>query len=96
MSAVTERALVARINRKLAHEGERLSRAKRHGEVFYWVEDTAQEWLCARVLPEALGRELGVLQPGEKVLKGSGPVAVMPPFARLVNNNPAPNESGIE
>lgn len=84
MSAVTERALIARINRKLAHDGERMRRAKMHDEVFYWVEDSAQEWLSARVFPEALGRELGVLQPGEKVIRRTRRVAVMPPFARHV------------
>lgn len=70
MSVVSESALRARINRKLAHDGERVV-TPRYGSQS-WLEygphfivdnrNIMQAWSCDL---EELGRELGALRPGE-------------------------------
>ena len=70
MTVLSENALRARINRKLAHEGERVV-TPRYGSQS-WLEygphfivddrNNLQAWSCDL---ENLGRELGVLRPGE-------------------------------
>lgn len=65
MSAVvSERALVARINRKLKPEGEqlRLSRVRKYSGGDYWVHDFRRNLALERnVSLYDLGRALGVL-----------------------------------
>jgi hypothetical protein len=71
---VTEKALVARINRKLAHEGERL--CKTRGERWlndlgeYHAVDIHTNGLTAQhVDPVKWGRDMGVLRPDERVVE---------------------------
>lgn len=69
---VTVRAVVQRINRKLAPEGEvlktpRSTRLRQEVGDFY-VLDVNHNWVTAKdVDPEELGRELEVLRPWEEV-----------------------------
>ncbi len=67
---VTKRALVQRINRKLAVKGEKLIATR--GEIaqfelgeFYRVSVAGGTITSKHVEPEKLGRELGVLKPYE-------------------------------
>jgi hypothetical protein len=64
-------ALMKRINRKLAHEGERLCKSRRpwDGEIgHYYVVDTNRNLVIAKDVDlEDLARELGVIHPAEKV-----------------------------
>ena len=74
MSAVTERALVARINRKLVHEGEQMHRTRGErwrGDLgdYYITETRTRALIAASCTPEGVGRELGVLRPGETVIE---------------------------
>jgi hypothetical protein len=69
---VTMRALIQRINRKLAKEGKALKAARgesaRQQMGNYYVIDVNQNFLVRdHVDPEAEGRDLGVLQPWESV-----------------------------
>jgi hypothetical protein len=70
-ATVTERALLKRINRKLAHEDGsaiRKARPESHpslGDFYTWVAGQGCE---VNVDPEDFGRELGVLLPGETVV----------------------------
>ncbi len=68
---VSPTALRARINRKLAHQEERLCtpRGQRMWlEAGYYIKDTRLNLLVAsHVDPESLARELGVLRPAEAV-----------------------------
>ena len=70
--AISERALVQRINRKLKPENEQLraSRTPRMESSVgrYYVLDLRRNFISSQhVDPEALGRELGVLQPWEEL-----------------------------
>lgn len=69
-SPVTKRALVQRINRKLAAKGEKLIATR--GEIaqselgdFYRVSVDGGTITAKHIEPEKLGRELGVLKPYE-------------------------------
>jgi len=69
---VSKPALMARINRKLAKEGQRLyaSRSPRSRLDFgdFYTVDLGTNFVAAAHLElEALGRELGVLKPYEQV-----------------------------
>ncbi len=69
---ITMRALLQRINRHLAHdlEGVKKSRSARaHQELgdYYIVDFNRNFILAGHVDPEALGRELEVLAPYERV-----------------------------
>jgi hypothetical protein len=69
---VTARALVQRINRKLAAAGQRLKAtrgARWRGDLGdYYTIDTNRNCVVAKgVDPAALGREIGVLRPWESV-----------------------------
>lgn len=70
---MTKRALIQRINRKLAAEDEVL-RAARGMQAFlslgqYYTVDVRQNTIARKgVDPVALGRALGVLQPYETVI----------------------------
>jgi hypothetical protein len=75
MLEITEKALVSRINRKLAHEGQageglrksRSSRARDDLGDFYVLDFSTNVVTEKDVDPERLGRKLGVLKPGEAV-----------------------------
>lgn len=74
MTQVTERALVARINRKLAQEGEQMHRTRGErwrGDLgcFYITDTRTHALIAASCTPEGVGRELGVLRPGETVIE---------------------------
>jgi hypothetical protein len=70
---VSERALVARINRKLAHQGEKLFRSRRVqmqvtvGD-FYVVDLERNTTPGQAVDLESLAKELGALKPYEKAV----------------------------
>lgn len=72
---ITQKALISRINRKLAHIGELLRRAR--GERWrqdlgdFYVTDENNCVTSKNIDPEEWGRELGVLLPNEHV-EGSG------------------------
>ena len=74
MTQVTERALVARINRKLAHDGEQMHRTRgeylrrRFGD-FYITAIRTMAPIATYCTPEGVGRELGVLRHGETVIE---------------------------
>jgi hypothetical protein len=74
MSIISEAALIARINRNLAHDDQRLCRTRDdhvqaridHGE--YWVHDRGRNLaLQTNVDPLTFARELGVLRDNEEV-----------------------------
>lgn len=68
--AVSERALIQRINRKLAPDLEQLKKNRSPGNELgdYYVLDLNRNFVTAQnVDPEALGRELGVLAEWETV-----------------------------
>ncbi len=72
MTQITERALIQRINRKLAHEGEQLCipRGDRWWSDLggaYIVNVRSNSILAGHVDIERLGRELAVLRPLEEV-----------------------------
>lgn len=72
MSTITMRALLGRINRKLAHEGEQLRtlRGDRYFSTlgrFYVVDVIENLVIASHVDPETWGRELGVLPEGVEV-----------------------------
>lgn len=65
---ITERALVARIRRRLAKAGELLRRTRGidHNLGAYYRVNVDRNFVVAtHVDPEALGRELGVVHPWE-------------------------------
>lgn len=69
---VSEKALVQRINRKLAHTEERLckSRSEQDARSFGWHFVHSERFNTAtrtHVDLESLGRDLHVLRPGEEV-----------------------------
>ena len=72
MDTITEAALIARIQRKLAHEDQRLRKSRSRtdqfnlGEyyVFHWRDNFIIE---KNVDPEALGRQLGVIGESQTV-----------------------------
>ncbi len=66
---VTARALIQRINRKLTAEGQRLKapRGRPHGGDYFIVHVTRHAVTRTDVDLEALGRELGALQPWERL-----------------------------
>jgi hypothetical protein len=68
---VTERALVARINRKLAHQGEKLLKSRSQlnhvspGD--YYIVNVERNYTAGVPYDvEPLAKELGVLKPWEK------------------------------
>jgi hypothetical protein len=70
--AVSKRALVQRINRKLAERGEKLvaargSRARADVGAYYIIDVNRNVLLWRHVALEAKGRDLGVLQPWERL-----------------------------
>jgi hypothetical protein len=71
-AAITERALIQRINRKLWHDDEVLKTARSERARFdlgdYYVLDWRINGIVGKnVDPEEMGRELGVLKAWEKV-----------------------------
>ena len=70
---ISERALVARIRRKLAKDGETLNACRAdsrwHSELGYWyIVDTNTNFITARHCDlETLGREVGALKPFEEL-----------------------------
>jgi hypothetical protein len=69
---VALRALLARINRKLAHEGEKMratrsERARSEMGDYYIVDLNRNVLLAQHVDPEQLAREIGALSVGEYV-----------------------------
>jgi hypothetical protein len=74
--SVSERALIKRINRKLRPTGKALKRARPRAEAFvgkFFILDLKTSFTSARHCdPEAIARELGCLQGGEKLEKASG------------------------
>jgi hypothetical protein len=69
---VTMRALIARINRKLAPEGKRLKIVRgwkaRSDLGDYYILNPNRNWIVGHhVDPEGLGRKLGVLEGWEQV-----------------------------
>jgi hypothetical protein len=70
---VTTRAAIQRINRALAEKGHKLkiTRGNRWRDTLgdFYTIDAKRNWIVEKhVDPEALGRELGVLQPWETVV----------------------------
>jgi hypothetical protein len=70
--SVTMRALAQRINRKLAKDNECLKKARSIRDELnvgqWFIVDLERNFVTAQhVEPEALGRELGVLQPWESL-----------------------------
>ena len=71
---VTMQALIKRINRKLAHQDEKLRVARAERVRFdlgdYYVIDVSRNFVISKhVDPEELGRELGVLTEFEKIVE---------------------------
>ena len=71
MKTISEPALIARIKRKLAHEGETL-RVSRSANGYdghrYGVIDRDRNFITGGTSDiEEYGRELGVLRPGERL-----------------------------
>jgi hypothetical protein len=70
---VSLRAVIQRVNRKLADEGQmghklKAARDSRRSAGDFYVVDIARAWIVQeRVDPETLARELGALQPWEEV-----------------------------
>lgn len=70
---VSERALLARINRKLAKDGEKLLRCKQSSRAYaelgdYYIVDTGANVILSKNCDlECIGRESGVLAAWEKV-----------------------------
>jgi hypothetical protein len=64
---VTWRAVVQRVNRRLAHDGEMLRADRSSGE--HYIVDIQRNAVTAQhVDVEELGRELGVIRPWEEVV----------------------------
>jgi hypothetical protein len=71
---VSLRAVIQRINRKLRASGEVLKTARSTNVAssvgWHYIVDTDNNWISSqRVDPEALARELGVLQDYETVVE---------------------------
>lgn len=71
---VTRRALVQRINRSLAKDGEQMKATRGNAARVelgdYYIVDLGLNAITKkRVSPEELGRKLGVLQPYETVIE---------------------------
>ena len=80
MRTVTEAAAIKRINRALAHENEKLRRARDEQVIlnfgYLYVEDYARHIIIATHCDvERLGRELGVLRDDEVVADDQGGAA---------------------
>jgi hypothetical protein len=72
MKKVSERALIQRINRRLAHDGEKLRKNSNPRHLmdmgWYYVVDVWNNWFVAsHVNLEQLGREVGALHPSEQL-----------------------------
>jgi hypothetical protein len=72
MDTITEAALIARIQRKLAHEDQRLRKSRGRTDQFNLGEYYVYHWRDNLILeksvdPEALGRQLGVLSESQTV-----------------------------
>lgn len=71
MNTITEAALIARINRRLAHDGERLCRTRQGTRdefalgQFYIVANATNGIVASHCDLDALGREIGVLREQE-------------------------------
>jgi hypothetical protein len=71
------RALIARINRKLAAEDEVLRVSRGARQLFdlgqYYIVNTRINGITGQNMdPEGVGRELGVIKPYEEVVDGRG------------------------
>lgn len=72
---VTERALFARVDRKLAKEGQRLRRCKSDAKAFpelgaFYIVDTTTNTIATKNCElEALAKEVGVLADWEELEK---------------------------
>lgn len=72
---VTERALFARVDRKLAKEGQRLRRCKTDAKAFselgtFYIVDTTTNTIAAKNCElETLAKEVGVLADWEELEK---------------------------
>ena len=73
---VSERALIARINRKLAHEGEQLRKKRSPWAAwgaadwgFYAVDVNRNVITADHVDLESWGKELGALEPYERLVE---------------------------
>lgn len=69
---ISENAVVKRIKRKLAHDGESVKTNQTYRPGFraprFYVYDVARNWITGQFDDvESYARELGVLQPYEKV-----------------------------
>ena len=73
---VTMRALIQRINRKLASDNEMLRRTRGQASVdlgVYHVIDVSKNAVVGKDIdPEAYGRDLGVLKPWERLVDEGG------------------------
>lgn len=72
MPIITEKALLARINRKLSAEGEQLRKSRGARCILdlgeFYVRDFSMNFVSeTHVDPEALGRDIGVLKHYETV-----------------------------
>jgi hypothetical protein len=84
---VTVRALIQRINRKLAQEDKRLVKTRENALTgngvplvhdlgrYYAIDVGRNQMADTHVDPEKLGRQLGVMQPWEKLADDGGTVA---------------------
>jgi len=74
MVTITEKALIGRINRKLAHDGEQLCRGRSYAAVqelgWYIVNVQRNTIEAQRCVLLELGRELGVLADHEELAEG--------------------------
>lgn len=79
MRTVTEAAAIKRINRKLAHDGERLRQARTQyaGQQLgrFWIESDGRLVIASHCELERLGREIGVLRADERVVDDQGGAA---------------------
>jgi len=75
MKAITENAMIKRINRKLANEGQKLRKCRsnsrwRHDLGDYYIVDLATNGIvCSHVPLGDLGQELDVLTENERVIR---------------------------
>lgn len=70
---VTLSALLKRINRRLAHENQRLCKTRQGGWIqhdfgAFCIKDVLGNVLIRHVDPASLGHDLGVLQPDETLI----------------------------
>lgn len=73
MDTITEAALIARIQRKLAHEDQRLRKSRGGYNKCYFGDYYVHDWRRNLIMQkyvdlEALGRQLGVIGESQTVL----------------------------